>query len=405
MSGYYPYHTGLQDGVIGVNEAKHLPANLTILPQKMKQLGYATHMVGKWHLGFCNWKYTPTERGFDSYLGYYSGMEGYYTHRRFEPPAEDGLDFRFNKSVNQDDKGKYSAYVFAERAVEIIKTHNKSTPLYLYLPFQSVHAPLEVPKKYEDMYIEVQTKDRRTYCGMVTALDEAVGNITKALEETGLMDNLFMVFTSDNGGPYYEAANNLPLRGAKSTLWEGGTKGAGFVYSKNLMKKTGYLNTGMMHAVDWYPTLVELAGGENTDSNMDGVSQYEMLINGGQTKRNEFVYNIYGKTKSAAIRYGDLKLIAGSPGLFNKWAPLPTLSMDPTEYEEDNLQFPPYMLFNITEDPTEHHDLSSKHPDLVDMMKQRLENWEKSKVPPQDPSVNPKANPSHYNGVWSPGWC
>ncbi|XP_046566660.1 arylsulfatase B-like [Haliotis rubra] len=405
MSGYFPYHTGLQDGVVGINAAKHLPAKLTIIPQKLKQLGYDAHIVGKWHLGFCNWKYTPTERSFDSYLGYYSGMEDYLTHIIQDHEGNVGLDFRFNKTAYRDANGTYSTHIFANKAVEIIENHDTSKPLYLYLPFQAVHSPLEVPPKYENMYKNIATMNRRIYCGMVSALDEAVGNITKALEDKGLMDNLLLVFTTDNGGPTFVAANNLPLRGAKATLWEGGTKGTGFSYSKSLLKKTGYLNTGMMHAVDWYPTLVELAGGENTDPNMDGVSQYDMLINGGPSKRNEFVYNIYDEIDAAAIRYGDLKLMQGSPGDHNGWAPLPHLGIDEGVYEADNQTFPPFMLYNITADPTEHFDLSSKYPDLLDMMKKRLENWKKSRVPAQDPTPVPASNPKYFGGVWSPGWC
>ncbi|XP_046368967.2 arylsulfatase B-like [Haliotis rufescens] len=405
MSGYFPYHTGLQDNVIKITSAKVLPANLTTIPQKLKQLGYDTHMVGKWHLGFCNWKYTPTERGFDSYVGYYSGMEQYFTHMSKDPQGGRGLDFRFNKTAYRDANGTYSANVFANRAVEIIENHDNSKPLYLYLPFQSVHTPLQVPPKYENMYKNIENQNRRVYCGMVSALDEAVGNITKALEDKGLMDNLLLVFTTDNGGPTNVVANNLPLRGSKNTLWEGGTKGTGFIYSKTLLKKTGYLNTGMMHAVDWYPTLVELAGGANTDPNMDGISQYDMLINGGPTKRNEFVYNIYDEREAAAIRYGDLKLMQGSPGANNGWAPLPHLGIDERVYQADNQTFPPFMLYNITADPTEHFDLSATYPELVDMMKKRLENWKKSRVPAQDPSPVPAANPKNYGGVWSPGWC
>ncbi|XP_046368365.2 arylsulfatase B-like [Haliotis rufescens] len=405
MSGYFPYHTGLQDSGIPVDAARFLPANLTTIPQRLKQLGYDAHMVGKWHLGFCNWKYTPTERGFDTYLGYYSGDEEYFTHMSQDRGGDVGLDFHFNKTVYGNANGTYSANVFTDRAVEIIENHDNSKPLYLYLPFQSVHIPLEVPSKYENLYKNIENLNRRVYCGMASSLDEAVGNITKALEDKGLMDNLLLVFTTDNGGPTFVAANNLPLRGAKNTLWEGGTKGTAFIYSKTLLKKTGYLNTGMMHAVDWYPTLVELAGGENTDPKMDGVSQYDMLINGGSTKRNEFVYNIYDEREAAAIRYGDLKLMQGNPGDHNGWAPLPHLGIDEGVSQADNQTFPPFMLYNITSDPTEHFDLSAKYPELVDMMKKRLENWKKTHVPSQDGSPVPNANPKYFGGAWSPGWC
>ncbi|XP_046566773.1 arylsulfatase J-like [Haliotis rubra] len=405
MTGYFPYHTGLQDGVISPTSPGFVPIKFTFLPQKLKELGYSTHAVGKWHLGFCNAKYTPTNRGFDTFVGYYMGAEDYYKHSRTYD-GYFGYDLRFNTTVYKEPVGKYSTHVFAERAIDIIKSHDKNTPLYLYLPYQAVHEPLEVPPEYENLYNNIHNLTRRTYCGMISALDEAVANITNALEETGLIDNLLLVFTTDNGGPYWHSANNLPLRGAKATLWEGGTKGTGFIYSKTLLKKTGYLNTGMMHAVDWYPTLVELAGGKNTDPNMDGVSQYDMLINGGPSKRNEFVYNIYDKSNSSAIRYGDLKLMRGSPGSHNDWDPLPTSgeSSDVPPHENRD-KFPPYMLYNITSDPTEHFDLSAKYPELVTMMKQRLENWEKTRVPANHPPADPKSNPDLYGGNWSPGWC
>nr|KAG5693863.1 hypothetical protein BaRGS_009919 [Batillaria attramentaria] len=117
-------------------------------------------MVGKWHLGFCNWKYTPTFRGFDSYLGYYNAAEDYYTH-----VIGSGYDFRKDKDVDAADNGTYSAYVFTDRIIDIISTHNKSQPLFLYLPFQSVHAPLEVPVEYEEKYCsQTKDKDRRTKC-------------------------------------------------------------------------------------------------------------------------------------------------------------------------------------------------------------------------------------------------
>nr|KAG5695412.1 hypothetical protein BaRGS_033537 [Batillaria attramentaria] len=166
MSGYFPFHTGLQHGVIMPQQQAYLPGNLTTLPEALKTLGYAAHAVGKWHLGFCNWKYTPTYRGFDSFLGYYNAAEDYYTH----------------------------------------------------------------------------------HVGMVAILDEAIGNITSYLESTTYMDNLLIIFTTDNGGPVWDAGNNWPLRGAKATLWEGGTRGTGFIYSKTLINNKGTVHNG---SGDW----------------------------------------------------------------------------------------------------------------------------------------------------------
>ncbi|XP_064601366.1 arylsulfatase B-like [Liolophura sinensis] len=403
MSGKYPYHTGFQNGIIPHLSPRGMPLSVTTLPQKLKEVGYSTHMVGKWHLGFCNWKYVPTFRGFDSFLGYYGGAEDYYTHT-----SGPGYDFRLNDKfytflndkVYTFPRGSYSTNVFGQRAVDIINNHNPATPLFLYLPFQAVHAPLQVPKKYENMYAHIHNYKRRVFSGMVTAMDEAVGNITRALESTGLMENSVIIFTTDNGGPIVGGANNFPLRGEKKTLWEGGTKGSAFVYSKNFMKKTHYTNTEMIHAVDWFPTILHLAGG-TPDPTIDGVNQWATVSEGAPSARNEFVYNINDIEHNAAIRVGKYKLIKGSAGRYNGWYRPPTkhsdLKMDTFQYN--------YRLYDIEADPTEHFDLASQLPQVVSMMRDRLENYRKSMVPAGDLPDDPAGNPKNFGGVWSPGWC
>ncbi|WAR29522.1 ARSB-like protein [Mya arenaria] len=296
MTGYYPFHTGLQHIAILPDRAGYMPTKFPTLPEKLKPLGYSNHMVGKWHLGFCNWNYTPTYRGFDSFMGFYNGKEDYYTRM-----IATGYDFRFNDSVYHPQEGEYSTNVITNRAIEIMDSVDPvNDQLYLYLPFQSVHVPLQVPERFENIYSNITTKDRRTYCGMVSALDEAVGNITSALRDRGFMDNALIVFTTDNGGPTYTYSNNLPLRGSKTTLWEGGTRGVAFVYSDNLLNKTGYTNNEMIHAVDWFPTLLKLAGGE-PDAGIDGVNQWPTISSGAPSARSEFVYNIDEIFKNAGI--------------------------------------------------------------------------------------------------------
>ncbi|WAR29518.1 ARSB-like protein [Mya arenaria] len=359
--------------VILVNTPGYLPSNFTTLPQKLKEIGYTTHMVGKWHLGFCNWKYTPTFRGFDSFMGYYSGMEDYYTHIR------DGTWVFATGSTHQRTVGLIPSWAITTVLKIILHTSERTAmtsgstnpctirrkemrdQLYLYLPFQSVHAPLEVPERYENIYANISTKNRRTYCGMVSALDEAVGNITTALRDRGFMDNALIVFTTDNGGPTYEAANNLPLRGAKTTLWEGGTRGASFVYSENLLQKTGYTNSEMIHAVDWFPTLLTLAGGK-PDAGMDGVNQWPTVSSGAPSARSEFVYNIDDISKNAAISFGYA-------------------------------------------DPTEHHNIASDHPHVVSKLLDRLSFHKATMVPANNPRADPASNPQNFGGNWSPGWC
>ncbi|XP_025085152.1 LOW QUALITY PROTEIN: arylsulfatase I-like [Pomacea canaliculata] len=338
----------------------------------------------RWHLGFCNWKYTPIKRGFDSFYGYLYGSKDYYLHDAvdtFEPELKvsswlrsgplslisssvrlsreldkNGFGFWNNDTVDTTVVDRYATEVFSEQAVKIIERHNKSTPLFLYLAFKSPHGPLQVPARFERMYSRIRRKARRKYCGMVSALDEAVGNVTRALQTAGMMDNLLLVFTSDNGGAVYEGANNLPLRGAKTTLWEGGTRAAAFVFSKTLLQKRAYTHTGLFHAVDWFPTMAHVAGvPPSLTRNQDGVNQWDMLSKGRQSRRQEFLYNIDELDNNAAVRLGDWKLIVGRPGIYNRWYPLgDTKWANRTEFKRDRFtDNSTYLLYNIREDQEE----------------------------------------------------
>ena len=159
MTGRYPVHTGRQHGVLWPQEPRGLHTSFTLLPQHLKSLGYDTHMVGKWHLGFCHESYLPTRRGFDSYYGYWTGGQDYYQHAHISvtEPKVSGYDFREGEEVARSARGTYSTHLFADRAGKIIKdSSSNSAPFFLYLAFQSVHGPLQVPQEYEDMYKHIQ---------------------------------------------------------------------------------------------------------------------------------------------------------------------------------------------------------------------------------------------------------
>lgn len=188
----------------------------------------------------------PTYRGFESFFGFLNGAEQYYSHIRYSgfPHVEPfsrwfGYDLRRNESVSTKEKGVYSTFAFAKEAQKIVQEHDSKSPLFLYLAFQAVHIPLQVPDKYLEQYQHIEDIKRRIYAGMVSAMDEAVGNLTQTFKERGLWDNTVLVFSSDNGGePVKSGGSNWPLRGKKQTLWEGGVKGIGFV-SSPLLKNPG----------------------------------------------------------------------------------------------------------------------------------------------------------------------
>lgn len=406
LTGIYPFRLGLQHGVLKPTKPHGLPLNVTLLPERLRRLGYATHIVGKWHLGFCKWAYTPTYRGFDSFFGFYSGQEDYYKHT-----TGGGYDFRYNTKIFRSRTKRYSTSTFGKHAADIIFHHKRTTPLFLYVAFQAAHAPLQVPQKFEDLHREIKNPRRRKFAGMVSAADEAVGDIMTALKKRNMHKNTLIIFLSDNGATPFAAGNNWPLRGGKSTLWEGGTRVPSFIWG-NMIKKvnnTPSINKGMIHAVDWYPTIVAAAGGK-PDVTIDGVIQWDMLRFGAPSNRTNFVYNINQITGSAALRMGKYKLIEGSPGLYSDWFPPAAereedlrLLKQKTKHHQRNVNRT--MLFNVEDDEIESNDLSNKYPDVVRRMHELLDEYRKSEVEPFNPQRVRKSLPKFWDGTWSPGWC
>ncbi|XP_008211549.1 arylsulfatase B isoform X2 [Nasonia vitripennis] len=230
MTGKYPIHTGMQRGVLKGAEPRGLPLKEKLLPEYLRELGYRTHIVGKWHLGFYTKEYTPTYRGFESHLGYWTGHQDYYDHSAVEEPYW-GMDMRRNMEPAWDLHGQYSTDVFTKEAVKLIKSHNASQPMFLYLAHAAVHSanpynPLPVSDEIVDK-IKIPEYKRRRFAGMASAMDASVGAVVEALEKRNMLRDCLIVFSTDNGGPAegfnLNAASNWPLRGVKDTLFEGST--------------------------------------------------------------------------------------------------------------------------------------------------------------------------------------
>lgn len=326
----------MQHGIIWPNQPNGLPLSDPTMADKLKASGYSTHMVGKWHLGFYRNEYLPINRGFDSYFGYLTGSEDYYTHHRCGgtppfPAMYCGLDLRNNEEPVRNESGHYSAELFSEKAIEIVKKHDKNHPLFLYLAFQSVHAPLQVPEKYLKQYKNIKDKDRRTYAGMVTAMDQAIYNLTKQLIAKGMWDDTIIIFSTDNGGQFHAGGSNWPLRGMKGTLWEGGMRGVGFVYSELLpSERRGTISKELYHVSDWFPTLVEgVAQGSLNGTRLDGHNIWDSIIHANPSPRHDLLHNIdiltpksgkpaypnyFDTSVRAAYRFKDWKIITGNPG-------------------------------------------------------------------------------------------
>ncbi|XP_052819435.1 arylsulfatase B-like [Mya arenaria] len=404
MTGYYPWKAGLQHMVIWDQQDVCSPLNLKFLPEKLKEAGYATHAIGKWHLGFCSWNCTPMYRGFDSFYGYYNSRSDYYTHHE-----ANFLDFHDGYEVVWDKNESYSAHLYAERAERIILEHDTSKPLFMYLPYQNTHEPLQVPPEYEALYPNVKTPDRKTFCGMATALDAAIGRVVSALEKKGLYEDTMFFFTPDNGGWPAKGGNNWPLRGSKITIWEGGTRVPAFV-SGSRLKKSHYSFNGLFHAVDWNPTIVSAAG-LKPDPGMDGIDQWEAINTGEEGQRTEFIYNLDDVVPAtqghAGIRVGDYKLLEGLVGAYNGWYPPDQVYTEDSmhQWEPHTVNQSYYKLYNLKDDPNEYHNLADDMPSLVKEMAARMKEYHRQMIPAKNPPANPAGNPKYYGNVWSPGWC
>ena len=430
LTGRYPIHLGFQN-VTSLHPSwkMGLPLEFTLLPDVLKKHGYRTHIVGKWHLGHYKRTYLPTSRGFDSHFGYYTTAIDYFQHTWWDvnniPPPSWTLDLH-NSSGNSTEcvpehNGTYSIELFGAEAVRIIDAHNTEDPLFLYLPFQSVHQPNQVPNAYRRYFSQVETLDRQILLSIMSALDATIYKVYNALLGKGnaFWQNTLIVFTSDNGGWPIPGStgSNYPLRGGKYTLFEGGIRVPAFVFSP-LITNPRRVERNLIHVTDWYPTLLMLAGARDSEYNsLDGFNQWRLLsegVHGGNTaQRVEILHNIEVSERgvvTSAFRYGSWKILTGkwakctiySDPHYCSWIPPPsiaeyyysdlkesTFSDDP--FEEDDIDFQsrtsnrtysPLLLFHINSDPKELWDRSSVYPNIVNLLLNRLDNYFDSMISP-----------------------
>ncbi|XP_054266115.1 arylsulfatase B-like [Macrosteles quadrilineatus] len=332
MTGKYPIHTGMQHLVILEAEPWGLPLHEKLLPEHLRTLGYRTHAIGKWHLGFHRQEYTPTFRGFDSHYGYYQGFQDYYDHyvkATFLPYS--GYDMRRNLTVDWAAQGRYSTDIFTEEAVRVIQDHNPQDPLFLYLSHLAPHAgtgkePFQAPDEEVAKFSHIVDPERRVYAAMVSRLDQSVGEVVAALRTRGMLGNSIIVFMSDNGAPTHgihsNRGSNFPLRGIKETPWEGGVRSVAAIWSP-LMQRRQRVSTQLMYMTDWLPTLYSATGHNVSElGEIDGVDMWEALVSDKTSPRKEFVHNIddVGDVY-AALRKGDWKYIKGNvhKGVADGW--------------------------------------------------------------------------------------
>lgn len=415
MTGRYQIHTGIQHSIFWPLQPNGLPLQDPTLADKLRETGYSTHAVGKWHLGFFKEEYLPTNRGFDTFFGILNGKADHYQYND-SAMGVNGLDLRDGiQRVNYEYRGQYSTNLYSKKAVEIVEKHDSEKPLFMYLSFQAVHLPLQVPEKYLKQYGDIKDMNRKVYAGMTSAMDEAIGDVVKSFESKGLWQDTLLIFTTDNGGQVLYGGDNWPLRGWKGSLWEGGIKAVGFVHGQ-MIKKNGTISKELIHVSDWFPTLINLADGSLKKTNpLDGVDQWRTISYGEQSQRKTILHNIdplmshVGERKSgkqfdarerAALRHNEWKIITGDPGN-GSWIYTSTRGQNQNKlYERPNDKN--IWLFNIENDPYEKHDLSTKRPEVVTDLLEMLEKFALTSVPCFYPENDLMADPKYHEGYWGP---
>ena len=366
MTGRYVAHTGIYT-FIEPHAKWGLPLEERTLAQALKEAGYETAISGKWHLGEFEPAYLPTNRGFDHQYGLWFGLIDYFTHMR------DGeLDWhRDDKPCS--DQG-YSTHLIAKEACRLIRERNTDKPLFLYVPFNAVHGPFQVPENYTKPYAQL-SGNRKIYAGMTAAMDEAIGQIVTTLEEKGMRDNTLIIFSSDNGGLNPgKVSDNGPLRGGKSSIYEGGVRVCACACWPGKIP-AGKVVKEPIHIVDWYPTLVKLAGGSLKQKlPIDGKDIWPVVTQGARTPHDAVLLSsiVYGK---AAVRMGDWKLVKGTG---NKVASVNAgvkgaQAGAPGEQE--------YELYNLANDIGESRNLATEHPEKVKELRAKLALLLKDAVP------------------------
>ncbi|CAK6960726.1 arylsulfatase I [Scomber scombrus] len=426
MTGHYQIHTGLQHSIIRPRQPLCLPPDIPTLPERLVEAGYATHMVGKWHLGFCRPSCLPTGRGFQSFLGTLTGSGDHFSYQSCDGAEACGFDLHDGDRPAWEMTGNYSTLLYIERAKQILRNHDHHTPLFLYLSLQAAHTPLQVPDRFLHPYDSQGNRLRRHYAAMLSCLDNGIGQVVQELRTSGLYQNSVLIYSSDNGGQPLSGGSNWPLRGGKGTYWEGGIRAVGFVHSP-LLKRKGVVSKALIHVSDWYPTLLGLAGNLQSQRGLDGHNVWGTISEDLPCPRTEILFNIdpvsrkpgepyyyalelngfgiWDTAVRAAIRAGDLKLLTGNVG-DGDWIPPQAFPRGPERWKHlekrRNKLGKSVWLFNVTSDPYERFDLAEARPEVVKHLLIRLAEYNQTAVMARNPPDDPMADPELHGGVWSP---
>lgn len=397
LSGRNPIHVSVLNDVDNYNPNDRIsgyggvPLNMTLIPSKLKQAGYATHFTGKWDIGAATMRHLPINRGFDTSLGYLQHANDYYTYKMANPcgnhvdlwednaPAYN-LTNPSSCSWAHQDGCVYEDDLFTDRVLDEVNSHDAAQPLFYYWAMHATHTPLQVPDAWLDEFAFVDDEDRRKYDAMVNHMDSSIARLIALLQNKGMWEDTVLVFFSDNGGPVHvhgTGASNYPLRGGKMSNWEGGIRSNTFVSGGFVPKAMRGKKLDSVVAVeDWYTTFCALAGVSPVDDAakkahlppVDGKNLWPMLSgrNATNPRTRHIIGQQVGKTTNVqGIIIPPYKLLTNNiQYAFWQGVYYPNATLPPTVSQNCKTG----CLYNIWQDPSETNNLAASHPDILSSM-------------------------------------
>lgn len=351
MTGRYPARTpvglmeplrwGRKDSMVG------LTPEYTSIATLLRNNGYETFLVGKWHLGF-DPKFSPNKNGFDYFFGFNAGGIDYVSHKN--PRGRPDL-YENEKAITREG---YVTDIWREKAVEIIKQKH-SKPFFLSIMFNAPHWPWQAPgdKPYPDTLNWHKGGSKEKYAAMVKSMDEAVGRIMQAIDDEKLAANTLVIFTSDNGGE--EFSDMGMYSGMKEELWEGGIREPAFIRWPGVI--TAGSNTQQVAVtMDWTATILAAAGAKPDPAfPLDGINLLPICTGKKKPVSRTLYWRLFQEVKHKAVRDGDWKYLQTEKGEF---------------------------LFNLIQDPGEKNDQKEKEPARFQQLKKKYSAWEKEVLVP-----------------------
>lgn len=324
-----------------------LPLTEVTLADVLKRAGYATGMVGKWHLGLAP-QFHPMKRGFDEYFGFLHGAHSYVD-------AQADSRNPILRGTTPVDEKEYLTDAFTREAVAFIERHRRE-PFFLYLTYNAVHTPMHATEKYLQRFQHLADPKRRTHAAMLSAMDDGIGAVLAKLRETKLEENTLIFFLSDNGGPTpTNTSSNHPLRGTKGQVYEGGIRVPFIVQWK------GHLPAGKTYdspviALDILPTVASVVGAKlPTGRRVDGVDLMPYLTGKKAGAPHQVLFWRFGERR--AVRQGNWKLVR--------------IGENAAE------------LYDLATDVGEIKNLATEKPEVVQRLSRLLEEWEKGLMAPR----------------------